>query len=50
MPFGIVDTKDDTPLAGTEYLLRDESASSNADVDAVHLKRVLYKACYLQST
>jgi hypothetical protein len=44
MPFGIIDTKDDAPLAGTEYLIRDDSASSLPDVDLSQLKRVLYKA------
>ena len=44
MPFGIIDTKDDAPLAGTEYLLKDDSASSQPDVDSSHLKRVMYKA------
>ncbi|KAB5569915.1 major facilitator superfamily domain-containing protein [Coniochaeta sp. 2T2.1] len=39
MPFGIIDTKDDAPLAGTEYLLKDDSASSQPDVDSGHLKR-----------
>ncbi|KAH8909368.1 MFS general substrate transporter [Coniochaeta sp. PMI_546] len=35
MPFGIIDTKDNAPLAGTEYLLQDDSASSLPDVDGV---------------
>jgi len=43
MPFGIIDTKDDAPLAGTEYLIQDDSASSQTDLDTTHLKRVLYK-------
>lgn len=43
MPFGIIDTKDDTSLAGTEYLLRDDSTISHLDVDSAHLKRVMYK-------
>lgn len=43
MPFGIIDTKDDTPLAGTEYLLKDDSTSSLPEVDLSQLKRVVYK-------
>lgn len=43
MPFGIIDTKDEAPLAGTEYLIKDDSTSSELDVDATHLKRVMYK-------
>lgn len=43
MPFGIIDTKDDSPLAGTEYLLQDDSTSSLPEVDLSQLKRVVYK-------
>ncbi|OIW33132.1 MFS general substrate transporter [Coniochaeta ligniaria NRRL 30616] len=35
MPFGIIDTRNDAPLAGTEYLIRDDSASSLPDVDGI---------------
>jgi hypothetical protein len=48
MPFGIIDTRDDAPLAGTEYLIKDDSASSQQDVDASHLKRVLYKVSVIR--
>jgi hypothetical protein len=44
MPFGIIDTKGDAPLAGTEFLIRNESASTEEDVESTRLKRVLFKA------
>jgi hypothetical protein len=49
MPYGIIDVKSDTPLAGTELLIKSNS-STDEDVVSPQLKRVSYKASRLSST